>query len=306
MIFFIIALLIVVIVCCITVGVVNKEYEKFVLNHSVAIRQLQELNERTEFKQFDNISLSKKYDNEHFFDEISPKDYLVYYLADKQFMVSSLIAKVRDNQKAYSAYSEKIGLIRFNKYDTEKIPKNSKKLSKTEQKLFKKVIKQPKLEFSIDVTLYQTNINGKLLFVKRWSFGEREIQALIVRINNKSNDFYLDEEIWKSLCKVERGNVSNKMRFAIYSRDGYRCCKCGKTTDDLEIDHIYPISKGGKSVPENLQTLCHSCNYKKSNTVESVPENCPKCNAKLILKNGKYGRFYGCTNYPNCKFIHKL
>ena len=29
---------------------------------------------------------------------------------------------------------------------------------------------------------------------------------------------------------------------------------------------------------------------------------CPDCGGKLILKNGKYGEFLGCSNYPRCKF----
>lgn len=32
---------------------------------------------------------------------------------------------------------------------------------------------------------------------------------------------------------------------------------------------------------------------------------CPRCNAPLVLKKGKYGDFWGCSNYPNCKFIKK-
>ncbi len=30
---------------------------------------------------------------------------------------------------------------------------------------------------------------------------------------------------------------------------------------------------------------------------------CPRCGHSLILRNGKYGNFYGCSNYPNCKYI---
>ncbi|RAE55164.1 HNH endonuclease, partial [Burkholderia multivorans] len=33
----------------------------------------------------------------------------------------------------------------------------------------------------------------------------------------------------------------------------------------LEVDHIKPISKGGLSEIENLQTLCWRCNRSKSN-----------------------------------------
>lgn len=29
---------------------------------------------------------------------------------------------------------------------------------------------------------------------------------------------------------------------------------------------------------------------------------CPNCGGKLVLRSGKYGNFYGCSNYPNCKF----
>lgn len=30
---------------------------------------------------------------------------------------------------------------------------------------------------------------------------------------------------------------------------------------------------------------------------------CPKCGGKLVLRSGKFGNFYGCSNYPNCNFI---
>lgn len=32
---------------------------------------------------------------------------------------------------------------------------------------------------------------------------------------------------------------------------------------------------------------------------------CPRCGGKLVLRNGKYGEFWGCSNYPKCKFIKK-
>lgn len=33
-------------------------------------------------------------------------------------------------------------------------------------------------------------------------------------------------------------------------------------------DHIVPVSRGGKSVMGNLQTLCEDCNYGKGNRYE--------------------------------------
>jgi 5-methylcytosine-specific restriction endonuclease McrA len=46
----------------------------------------------------------------------------------------------------------------------------------------------------------------------------------------------------------------------------YVCRRCrGEFTrlDDLEVDHIKPVSKGGSDRPSNLQLLCPICNKKK-------------------------------------------
>lgn len=32
---------------------------------------------------------------------------------------------------------------------------------------------------------------------------------------------------------------------------------------------------------------------------------CPKCGGGLVEKNGKYGKFYGCSNWPKCKYTKK-
>lgn len=33
---------------------------------------------------------------------------------------------------------------------------------------------------------------------------------------------------------------------------------------------------------------------------------CPQCGSKLVLRNGKYGSFYGCSGYPKCRFIKNI
>jgi len=32
---------------------------------------------------------------------------------------------------------------------------------------------------------------------------------------------------------------------------------------------------------------------------------CPRCGGRLVPRNGRFGQFYGCSNYPNCKYILK-
>lgn len=69
----------------------------------------------------------------------------------------------------------------------------------------------------------------------------------------------------------ERRYVTCSLRHKILRRDRYRCVQCGRspandTGVELQVDHIIPIAKGGKSIEENLQTLCKDCNLGKGSS----------------------------------------
>jgi 5-methylcytosine-specific restriction endonuclease McrA len=88
-------------------------------------------------------------------------------------------------------------------------------------------------------------------------------------LNNKS--IYMRQII--SDAKVihkhkERNKMTKSLRYKIFKRDRFRCKVCGVTNANavLEIDHIIPISKGGRTVESNLQTTCFDCNRGKSNS----------------------------------------
>lgn len=84
---------------------------------------------------------------------------------------------------------------------------------------------------------------------------------------------YLDERIkYKKSVKAQRSLMTNTLRTKIKERDNYTCQYCGASTEEqdlllLEIDHIIPVSKGGLTSPDNLQTLCWKCNRSKSNKI---------------------------------------
>lgn len=69
------------------------------------------------------------------------------------------------------------------------------------------------------------------------------------------------------LRQQERQRVTARVRFDVFTRDGHRCVVCGSTAEvePLHVDHIVPVSRGGTSDLDNLQTLCQTCNLGKSN-----------------------------------------
>ena len=72
-----------------------------------------------------------------------------------------------------------------------------------------------------------------------------------------------------AFAKEQRTLMTKKLREFIKSRDHFTCCICGNSISVepnllLEIDHIVPVSKGGQTTEDNLQTLCWKCNRAKS------------------------------------------
>lgn len=52
---------------------------------------------------------------------------------------------------------------------------------------------------------------------------------------------------------------------------------------------------------------CNQVQRIKVNVDQNISNRiCPKCHSPLVERDGKYGRFLGCTNYPKCKFTAKL
>lgn len=80
-----------------------------------------------------------------------------------------------------------------------------------------------------------------------------------------------------AFTKEQRALMTNKLRESIKKRDNFTCCSCGNSIHIepnllLEIDHIIPVSKGGCTVEDNLQTLCWKCNRSKSNKIANLKD----------------------------------
>jgi 5-methylcytosine-specific restriction protein A len=65
-----------------------------------------------------------------------------------------------------------------------------------------------------------------------------------------------------------RRPLSVQKRYYILKRDRYKCRICRKSGVELEVDHVIPVSLGGRDTLTNLQTLCKVCNRKKGGKMQ--------------------------------------
>ena len=110
-------------------------------------------------------------------------------------------------------------------------------------------------------------LNRKVFVVKDhsdWIVRSPSMAFNVPSIIMLSNYHHLKKEV-----KFSRSNV--------FSRDNYVCQYCEKKfpKNDLTLDHVIPISKGGDTSWENVTTSCKGCNNKKGNS-DLKPLTTPK------------------------------
>lgn len=62
------------------------------------------------------------------------------------------------------------------------------------------------------------------------------------------------------------------------------------------------LPKSGKRESDHVKLV------KRGNSANHIDfiGNCPRCASELVYRNGKYGRFIGCSSYPTCRYTLKI
>jgi len=95
----------------------------------------------------------------------------------------------------------------------------------------------------------------KLLLWDRDKKRERKLQRLRKEMMSE-----------RAIDEARRERIPENVRIFVWKRDGGRCVQCG-SRENLEFDHIIPVSKGGSNTERNVQLLCESCNRRKSDNL---------------------------------------
>lgn len=60
-----------------------------------------------------------------------------------------------------------------------------------------------------------------------------------------------------------------------------------------------------KEFYSGFETILNEAFQNLKKDVQETGEMCPNCNSPLVIKNGRFGEFTACSNYPSCKYIKK-
>lgn len=123
---------------------------------------------------------------------------------------------------------------------------------------------------------------GPKAYILRWGGWRAALSAFVKQINeptapvvepNSSEPIPKSQE--STASDVPSRSIPLALRYKILSRDKFCCVTCGASpakdvSVELHVDHIFPWSRGGKNVEENLRTLCSKCNLGKGARIEDA------------------------------------
>jgi transposase-like protein len=77
--------------------------------------------------------------------------------------------------------------------------------------------------------------------------------------------------------------------------------------DDVKKQEIYDYIKNNQHIGKEARTEHKQKVIAYKDSLEEIKNQkiCPYCKSELVLRNGKNGQFYGCKNFPKCRYTTK-
>ena len=151
------------------------------------------------------------------------------------------------------------------------------------------------------------------LSVISWQEAIRYICLEKVKVLTYYEDWWVHSARWETqvpavIMLLVYQKPKRAVRFSkknIYLRDQYRCQYCGiKVTEKTaSVDHVIPVSQGGKNHWENLTTACRTCNSLKSDKQDWHPKKRPYRPSYWELANLRRAQGYDIKHHSWTQFI---
>ena len=182
-------------------------------------------------------------------------------------MINRLERDIVFNQKENTRYLAEVdNLSKSSVYDSSSEKKG------LEATLFLESVLKPQLTYNFLINVEYTTPKKKDTIYKKAEYTREQILSRQITITNDE----IEKEKQKAQREKERALMTDKLRMEVLRRDNFRCQICGASQADgvkLHVDHIKPVSKGGKTEMNNLRTLCDRCNLGKSDYYDSNGKN---------------------------------
>ncbi|WP_296862207.1 UvrD-helicase domain-containing protein [uncultured Methanobrevibacter sp.] len=121
------------------------------------------------------------------------------------------------------------------------------------------------------------------------------------RCKNKCKTPKIKGELLNRIEKIFEENESNVEYESHESKIKCPKCKTGNITLNINPDNKY---KHLKCSNKNCDWKVNNININKSQINEI--QLCPECNSVLLKRKGKRGEFYGCSNFPKCRYTQEI
>lgn len=200
------------------------------------------------------------------FDRFDLNEYARSCVLEREYWFASEIEARKLRAGEYASYSNELmaaGERTIGRSSDDRVKPS--RYNKIEQRLFhRSILARPTPIAQVVTTATYTSPQGRNSYRKHTEWGFATLQshlqtAQAVRAQRSTTTY---------LRAQERRLLTPSLRADILRRDASRCRMCGASASDgvvLHIDHVVPVSHGGRTVSSNLQTLCQSCNLGKSN-----------------------------------------
>lgn len=238
---------------------IKVKHYNFVVETSNKLKKILSINDSYKFYSIYPLHFSRSCKSKKEYDCLELKDILVTCLGEKPDTYEELIKMANNNDRLYTDYlDEFMTIMNHNSEEDERLYNNYPFYQELEKFICDQNMLHPATTLVAEVEKSYTSPQGRNSYCYDADFNQNEIIECLSQ-TQKARSI-------RNSINYERAIMTNSLRYDVLKRDKFRCVICGATAQDgvkLHVDHIFPVSKGGKTELDNLRTLCERCNRGK-------------------------------------------